>query len=282
MPELNAQDTAMVSYLEQIQQSKLPSGPDFPRYRVTECTPKYIILQCDCGRHIVPSTCMNLRCKNCADFIRDRRKWKVYFRLNQSNITGHGRRVILPVLYTVLTLPEEIRYLYTTKEAWSKLRRKAWSLLKTQFHGWYGVEATHPVGDEDEKHFHPHLNFLWKVKPGFRPFLDVNKLRQAWSKILGVPNADIYHQYSVSTPQIIHWVKYVCRTFPGAHHWTGSLRWFGKYPKAQHDKRNCQCPDCGKTYKYIGWLFAADVEDWYAYGQPAGTDPPWLRGDFKI
>ena len=276
--ELDALDSF---YLERIQQTSTPENGDFKLYPPTKCNPKYIILQCECGRRVVPSTCMNLDCKNCADFVTRRRQSKVVHRLLDYIFYWYKSHVKRAVLYTVLTVPPEVRYKYSTREAWAKLRRRAWKMLKKEFAGHFGIEATHPVGDKDKKHFHPHLNFLWKQKTGFRPFIDVDRLRTAWAQILEVQNVDVHHEYTHRIGKVIHWVRYVVRTFPGTHKWTGPVRWFGKYPKSSLDKHHHTCPDCGQRTKYIGWLLADTVDHWYQYGQPRGMDPPWERGDFK-
>lgn len=267
-------------YLERIQQTSPPKPGEFQLYAPSKCNPKYIILQCGCGRRIVPSTCMSLDCKNCAEFVRDRRRWRTLDRLMSYANHGKMRYVRQPVLYTVFTVPEEVRYKYANRESWAKLRRRAWKLLHKQFAAMFGVECTHPTGDRDPVHFHPHLNFLWKQKPGHRGFIDVQRLRALWAQILGVDNVDVHHEYSHKLGKISHWVRYVVRTFPGTHTWTGPLRWFGRYPKGRGHPHSCLCPDCGQQVKYIGWLLADTVDDWYKYGEPTGGDPPWERGAF--
>jgi hypothetical protein len=162
------------------------------------------------------------------------------------------------------------------KNEWKELRKKAWTLLKESFGGLYGVEASHPVGDKNPSVFHPHLNFLWIQKPGFKPFINVKLLRKKWGKLLKVKVVDAYTQYSNKIAQIYKWAKYVTRTFPGNHKWTGPMRWFGKYPK---DKTPVEyvCNECGCRFKLIGYISGEDVDNWFKRGMLLGIDPPWER-----
>lgn len=259
--------------------ANLDDNLEVPFYSPTSCTPKYIVLACQCSRKIVPSTCMGLDCKSCSDYVGKRRANSVLRRLlGHEYFHGHGNRR-KTVIYTIFTVPECIRqrYYFDEKE-WQKVRRKAWSILKKRFGALYGVEATHPVGDLDASHFHPHLNFLWVQRKGWRPFLDVDVLRLEWAKVLGVSTVDVHSQYSGHIGRIIHWANYVTRTFPGTHQWTGPMRWYGKYPRIKELHQEV-CPDCGCSYHVIGWIDARLVDEYYETGILMGRDPPWERDE---
>lgn len=264
-------------YVHRIQQTST-ENPDKPWLSpVTECPRKFAVLGCGCDREVVPSTCMNLSCKRCAPWIAERRKFKSVFRLMEYQFYYNKSWSRKPVLYTVFTVPEHVRYLYANRKDWALLRRKVWNLLKKEFGAKFGLEATHPTGDKDPVHFHPHFNFLWKQKPGFKPFLDQDVLRRAWAKKLGVKDAVAHHQYSHRIGKIIHWTRYVCRTFPGTHKWTGPVRWFGSYPKRPKEERHYKCPKCGCRVQFIGWISANLVDDYMQLRTLRGADPPWFR-----
>ncbi len=240
------------------------------------CIPKYIVLQCNCGRHIVPSVCMSLVCPNCKEAVNKRRSESIFRRLVNQSMKKSRRNQIKPVIYTVLTVPESERSKYLDPKAWQKVRKKAWKLLKSKFGALYGVEVSHPVGDKDANKFHPHLNFLWIQRDGFRPFLDVEKLRESWGEILNVAVADVYTRYSNHVRQIKHWCNYTSRVFVGLHKWTGSVRWYGKYPRKKTEV-TCPCTQCSGKYKMIGWIDKLDVDNYYKHGFIIGVDPPWLN-----
>lgn len=249
-------------------------------YKTTKtCTPKYLVLQCSCGRHIVPSTCMSLNCPGCKKYVSKRRSASIFRRLMaepnrpENKYKRYNRK---NVLYTICTVPVMERYKYINPAEWQKVRRKLWKVLKERFGALYGVEATHPVGDKDPGFFHPHLNFLWIQKPGLRGFLDVNELREAWAKILSVDVADVYHQYNSNVRKIKHWCNYVSRTFPGTHGWTGPVRWYGKYPII-NNKVTVTCGQCSSGFVAIGWIDKDTVDNYYKHGFMIGVDPPWKR-----
>ena len=249
--------------------------PSVPFYEPARCDPKYIVLQCNCGRTIVPSSCMSLDCVACKDQVGKRRAQSVIRRLIGQGYGQKHRFNRTTVIYTVLTIPKQIRdKFYSQPKEWRKVRKKVWYVLKNYFGGKYGVEATHPVGDKDKKTFHPHLNFLWVQRRGFRPFIDVARLRHEWEKILKVDQADVYSQYTTHIRRIIHWAKYVTRTFPGTHAWTGPLRWFGRYPKVKIT-RECYCSECQARFRVIGFLDARLIDEWQKTGMLIGRDPPW-------
>lgn len=253
-------------------------SPILPLYPPKHCTPKFMVLQCACGRRIVPSTCMSLDCEPCRDAVGKRRADLVLRRLLGDIYYQRRKYWRKAVIYTIFTVPAHIRERFLDPKVWQKARKKAWQILKGQFGAYYGVEASHPSSETTSSVFHPHFNFLWVQRPGFRPFLDVDLLRQKWSEVLKVALSDVYSQYSSDIPLIAHWSKYVTRTFPGTHKWSGSMRWYGKYPKLKKPEQ-CVCADCGSYFHYIGYIHASAIDDWIAVGQLSGRDPPWERDD---
>lgn len=240
----------------------------------TSCYPKYIVLQCNCDRKIVPSSCMALDCTVCRDYVIKRRSNSVFHRLMEPVPGQRLRYNRKTIIYTVFTVPLEVRERYLDPKVWSRLRRKVWRLLKDGFGGLYGMEASHPVGDKDPTLFHPHFNFLWVQKGGHRPFLDVDLLREKWARLLGVDVVDVKTKYSDNVRLIKHWTNYVTRTFPGNSKWSGRIVWYGKYPRKKPVAKVI-CPFCGSKYKRIGWLYKWQVDQYYEQGFKWGVDPPW-------
>lgn len=256
-------------------------SPILPLYPPKYCTPKYIVLQCSCGRRIVPSSCMSLDCENCSGAVGKRRADKVLRRLLGDIYYQRRKHWRKPVIYTIFTVPAHIRERFLDPKVWQKARKKAWQILKEKFGAAYGVEASHPSGDKKSFVFHPHLNFLWVQKPGFRSFINVDMLRQKWSEVLKVDLSDVYSQYSSDVPLIAHWAKYVTRTFPGTHKWSRSLRWYGDYPTLKKPE-HCACAECGSHFQFIGYIFASTVDEWVEYGYLSGTDPPWENDKYLV
>lgn len=246
------------------------------------CTPKYIVYACGCGRRIVPSSCMSLNCPTCKPWVERRRTLSVFSRLtfNTTPIQRH-RQAFKTVIYSVFTVPISHREWYYDRKEWQKVRVKVWKILKAKFGAKYGLEATHPVSEENPTLFHPHLNFLWVQKNGWSPFIDVTMLRTEWAGILGVNVADVHTEYSGNNAMVLHWCKYVLRTFPGMHQWTGPMRWYGNYPKNESQPQAI-CSQCGMPYTIVGYISKKDYDDWNEKGWMSGIDPPWERDDLII
>lgn len=238
------------------------------RQSTKRCSPKWLILSCACKQFsVVKSGCMNKDCEVCADVVTDRRASRARARLD----AGRGDR---PILQTVLTVPPELRQRYADVGAWRSVLRKMWRVLEDGFGALFGCEATHPVGDDPEV-FHPHANFLWVQKVGFRPFIDVERLRRLWAGILGAEVVDVHHSYFTSEAKIAHRVRYVARVFPGWSLWVGNLRWYGRYPR--HVDVPVLCPKCGEPYLYVGvvehdWLLVHLKEHPYLFRFPGQDD----------
>lgn len=254
-----------------------------PQEPPKSCTPKYVVLQCGCGRRIQPSTCMSLDCTVCREHVGRRRADAVVRRLKFHRFK--------PVIYTVFTVPLAIRERFYERKEWQKVRLRIWKVLKRKFGARYGCEASHPVGDPALDHgeiiadtngevFHPHLNFLWVQFNGWSPFIDVELLRKEWARILGVDVVDVWTNYSGSPGRVVKWARYVFRTFPGMHKWTGSARWYGKYPRARKQPQ-AMCIECGYPITVVGTISHWDVDDWMSVQHWGDTDPPWYD-DSKI
>lgn len=251
-----------------------------PMVSPTACTPKFRVFECGCGRHIRPLVCDSKDCIVCQPYITMKRAYSVFDRFTGALVFNGRNMSFRPVIYSVFTVPVSIRERYYDRHAWQKVRLKIWKVLKAKFGAKFGVEVSHPVG-EDTTVFHPHLNFLWVQKNGWSPFIDVNLLQTAWSGILGVEVSDVHTEYAGNEAQVMSWCKYVCRTFPGMSLWQGSMRWYGKYPRNKHLEEYL-CPECGQPFKLIGYLETKVVEDYNKRGFLTGIDPPWYRSECII
>lgn len=250
--------------------------PLVPLYPPSHCTMKYVVIGCKCNRRILPSSCMSLDCEICAPHVGKRRADSVLRRLLGDVLYQRPKHWKRAVIFTSFTIPPKLRESFLDNKAWSTVRKKAWRILKKNFGAKYGVEASHPIGDKNPNVFHPHLNFLWVQRPGWRPFIDKDVLQREWCKVLDVEMVDVYTQYSHHVRQIAHWAKYICRTFPGNHKWAGCLRWYGKYPKQTRPDK-VTCADCGSTFRVIGYVSVELVDQWFEHGQLMGRAPPWER-----
>lgn len=248
---------------------------DLDRKNVKACEPDLVVNECGCKRWLVPSACMCKDCTSCAPYVQNRTARSLFRRFMTGNQTSISQVKMKPVLYTVLTIPPHIREGYRDPKELKKVRRLAWEMLKTKFGAYYGVESTHPIGDKSLL-FHPHLNFVWRQRNGFTPFIDVSMLRTYWADILDVRVVDVWHQYSVNSAQVFKWCEYVGRPFPGYSWWRGSIRWYGRYPKVCV-KREWICPDCGCYIRRLGIISGKVVEDYYKHGWLIGLDPPWYN-----
>lgn len=243
---------------------------------VEECKTKYLVSSCECGRHILPQGCEHLACVTCADFLGFRRARSALRRIMKYQPNYPYTNIKSTVIYTVFTLPMELREHYADPKNMRKLRGRLWNILKTFFGGLFALEATHPISEEHVERFHPHMNFLWVQRKGFRPYLSVDALRAMYSKILlDFPGeVDIYTTYSNDTPQIWKWCQYVTRVFPSYSEWCGPVKWFGKYPKSDQ-KDTFQCGECGQVKKVLGYCDSYKIESYERHGWKIGLDPPW-------
>jgi len=226
------------------------------RQTATSCEPKYLVIECSCGPTLVKSGCMRKDCEECADAVGLRRSGRVYDRLQKG---AEGRSV----LYTVLTVPPDLRGRFVSTDKWRKALRKIWKTMKASFGALYGVENSHPTGENLEV-FAPHANFLWVQRPGFRPYIDVDELRAAWASIIGAEGpVDVHHQYvpSGDVKKVAHRCRYSTRSFPGWGWWIPSMRWYGTYPRKMK-KEPPVCHRCGERFRYGGVATDDEVSMW--------------------
>jgi hypothetical protein len=118
----------------------------------------------------------------------------------------------------------------------------------------FGVEATHPISEDQPDLFHPHVNLLWIRKSGLSAHLsdtELKDLKAFWAQLIGVPYAVVNHRYKGfdHPKKIMHWSKYVARPFPGFSSWQGPIRWYGKFPKMPPEVY--VCPHCHQCYVVI-------------------------------
>ena len=212
------------------------------------CGGRWITIKCGCDngkiRPLKIGGCMNEDCIDCRESIKLRRTKKALPRLN-------AKRYSSPVMYTVFTVPYDVRKRAESTETWSYWRKCIVEVLKRDYGLRYALGSSHPTG-EDENIFHPHLNFLWIQKTGCKHKIDLTKMRSTWSKIIKAKGAvDIYHQWYKKEYKIRHLVSYVLRTFPGWKFWRGqAVRWYGEYPRnidnEIYEDTDWICPDCGE------------------------------------
>ncbi|GAI04751.1 unnamed protein product, partial [marine sediment metagenome] len=127
---------------------------------------------------------------------------------------------------------------------------------------YYGLGSSHPISEKNPNIFHPHHNFVWIQKLGFKPFLDVDELRKDWASVIHANcEVDVWHAYGNDESVIFKWVSYIVRPFPGWRFWRGkAVRWYGKdYPKEgkDYEPEKCDmkdeiCEECGEKIEY--WL----------------------------
>jgi len=237
---------------------------------VKDCRPSFRVMECACGRVLVPfGSCMAGDCTTCADAVGSRRAAKASARLE-------ARRDGRPVLQTVLTVPLDLRHTVADPKAWMAAVRAFITYLKRE-HGFDGgLEATHPTGDDPEV-WHPHANILWVQCPGVSPYLDVDALRDAWAKVLGAKGPVVlHHTYVQTVSKIRHRIRYVTRSFPGWRWWTPNLRWFGSMRRKLQDEEvedeDHLCLKCGQKRACVGVVSYKVAKKWEDLGEPDG----WL------
>lgn len=219
------------------------------------CNRTWKVSACECRARVYESGCCRLDCLACESHLRARRSAAFRDRIEPT-------RGVKPLHYTIFTVPPSLRAQAADPNLWSSWRRRIWKYLKKKHGGLFAVERTDPAGDSDKSLWHPHLNFLWIQRDGFRPHLDLDAIRAEWARIIGYAGkVDFHHEYSTNERKIGFWYWYQSRTWAD---WQGSvkkhltIRWLGSYPK-KPEKETC-CPDCGSSFVslYCGSRDAAE------------------------
>lgn len=225
---------------------------------------KWMIRVCRCRAKKYIQACSNLSCGDCEDILRARRAASIRDRFE-------GARAGRPVLYTVFTVPLELRAAASDPKTWAKWRKAIWKVLRREWGGQFGVQRTDPAGKCAEadrtgelcdcaecRRFHPHLNFLWVQRDGFRPWIDLERLRASWAAIIGAEGPVVlWTNYSTASRRLGHWYWYMGRTWP---EWVRSVPdhmrvvWYGEYPRKQ--KRPSGCDRCGEAF----WFWCCGTE----------------------
>lgn len=255
---------------------------DFPapiRNSTVTCEPYYIVVACGCGHHTVKSGCMKKNCVTCKDYTSHHRAKETFKRFvpllwrDEEFLAKDGfRHLNNKVIYTVFTMPPELRPKYVDKKKCRLLRSKLWKLLES-FGASFGCEVTHPIGDKNPDLFSPHFNFIWRQRETFKPFINVAKLNEGWAKILKTNLAvDCWTEYEDKIENIRHICNYVCRTFPQYAEWSGYIRWYGNYPDVKDEGEVCQ--KCHEKIIAIGTANIFSLDGYLSEFQKSGVDPP--------
>lgn len=201
--------------------------------------------------------CMSENCTSCADDVKFRRTKKCIERLNAKRYTS-------PVLYTVFTVPPELRKKAENRATWDYWIKCILRVLKDKYGLYYGFGSSHPISERNPNIFHPHWNLIWIQKTGFSAFLDdqqLKEMKEAWESIIGAERGvDVHHEYSCFEAVIFKFVSYIVRPFPGWRFWRGkAVRWYGEYPiegkdyeVEKYDMQDEICEKCGE--KIRRWL----------------------------
>ena len=232
------------------------------RGTVKTCPERWIVVSCSCKPTLVQSGCMSRNCEKCADFVKRRAGSRVEARLM------HDKDYFDPVLKTIFTVPPHLYEKFSDRKVWRRTLRKIVAMLKNTFGFLFGLEASHPTGDDLDV-FKPHANFLWRQRPGFRAKLDLTLLREKWREILNIGKdaklATPHHEFILTNTEeglnkLSHSCAYTVRPFPGWSHWAGSIRWYGKYPRRPKLKQdNRTCPACGDSFDYLGAATSEEI-----------------------
>lgn len=270
-----------------------------PRGPVVNCPERWIIVTCACRPQLVRSGCMNRNCERCLERVKARAGARVESRLIYD---GYANPIVWlqnkPILKTIFTVPPSLYEKFSNRKVWRSALRRLVSVLKSDFGFKFGVEASHPTG-KDLEVFKPHANFLWRQYPGNRAKIDLNKLREKWREIIGLPLdaklSNPNHEFiQINSEEALNKLSHACaytvRPFPGWSHWTGSIRWYGRYPRRVKLKQtDAPCFTCGEHFKYVGVATDEEVRMWkerewefkLLYPPDVGRSPPekWRRFD---
>ena len=208
------------------------SSDDWPTPNPAKpCEPSWATGACGCEAWAYEAGCHRASCTNCEEKLRTRRMLEI-----RARFEGPDGRQGKPVLYTVFTVPPELRAAAADPKTWTKWRRAIWKVMRLKFGGLFAVERTDPCGDRAPEKWHPHFNFLWVQTDGARPFIDVHALREAWAEVIGSSRLpSVNHAYGHHPARLQHWYWYMGRTWPD---WHQSVR---RHLTAGYDRQ--QCPD---------------------------------------
>lgn len=249
------------------------------------CTPKYLVIGCqnpEHPRHIVPSTCMKKNCISCKSFTSMKRARKVMSKFSSGKHNFKGQDVFPTIIYTVFTVPEEIRDSFIDSKFVAKIRRKIWAMLKKYFNAEYAIEAVHPISEEHPDKFHPHFNFLWMRKNNLSGYIDDKLLREKYASILNyAKQVNVYTQYSNKPAKLWKWSQYVTRVFPEFSNWIGNIRWYGKVPETERSKVDL-CPECQLPLIALGYLTPESAAQYLESDVAHDRAPPGLLVDYNI
>lgn len=243
------------------------SGPSI----VTKaCEPKYMVLECGCGRRVIESgCCCSEDCTTCSGpdpkhgRTARRRGQRIVDRI-YSTVVESGKMLI-----TNFTVPIARRERFRKNcKLWGRKVSEMIKRLKEEFGLIWGWHSSHPVGD-DGVTFHPHFHLCW-FRDNPSGFVDVRRLREIWSSILGVCRVVVHHQYVELSEKgkIIQRCRYNARPFPGWSAWRGmSVRWIGKYPKKKKVEKDTKCQSCGEKFVFIGSTDESEFNCWHEFGR---------------
>jgi len=261
-----------------------------------KCIPEYLVKKCNCGYQPIISGCGNSRCLFCNTYFSLKRAKRVMSRLSILSYKSHDSEFWPTMIYTIFTIPAELRYNYYDTESVQKLRLKIWHLLKKFFGATWAIEATHPISEKTPTVFHPHFNFFWQCKNKHESFIDVYLLKKLYWLILHKDNVnlsgtilnvlkrykseiDLFHlpdlrsQYSDKPGWLWKKCKYITRSFPEFSDWIGCIRYYGKPPKLP-TKGDCICPVCQSRINVIGHLTAEKTAEFLEHDPKSGRPPP--------
>lgn len=268
-----------------------------------------------CGYHVMFGVCE--RCgKRHAKALECSREWCIGY-CGGLNGPAHQRRKAqwLPkyrmmgdMRCFVLTMPAYLREEYVTREALRKLGKAAKRMFKKLLGYRRGLRRWHFFGEPDQHlargdrpPYNPHLEVF--VDGGYMKDRDLDRLRNAWSDVLGIPHehGNIHHRYikreevqekmhrlSYATrPTFLdwHWFPELARELHGQgfrnmSHWGSPKEWAGEPvwdvpedPEAEvlppelvlAQSGLCSDPKCGGKIRWLGIMESRELPPGFKY-----------------
>jgi len=210
------------------------------------CTAKHYYRSCNHEITIRRRGCMSRDCPTCKDQVTSRRTRRIFDRFEL--VRGHRK-----LCYTTFTVPMQRRQQFLTRHEWRKVVKQLIVILKAHYGFEFGFEASHPISEKQPDIFHPHVNLVWLMRPGYRPHMRKAKLvvlRREWAALLQWDESVIHHKHSNIKGQIWHICEYASRAFPGFSVWQGPIRWYGRIPHMEPELY--RCPVCGSEFVFLG------------------------------